>query len=112
MSGAWTPGPWRAHREKNGVSSLRGADGTPIIEVDCLELGREVSPDVWFETTPADLALMAAAPDLLEATEAVVNELDWEYLIDGDKVRERWMRHFQLYQAAMAAIAKAKGETL
>lgn len=110
MSGH-TPAPWRARREPNGASSLEGADGTRIIDVDCVEHGTESSPEAWFESTPADLALMAAAPDLLEATEAVVNELDWEYLIDGDKVRERWMRHFQLYQAAMAAIAKAKGET-
>lgn len=104
MSGAWTPGPWRAHREKNGVSSLRSADGTPIIEVDCLELGREVSPDVWFETTPEDLALMAAAPDLLDALEAYYSQhkCGCNHPACNDCERDR---------IAEAALAKARGET-
>ena len=105
-----TPGPWRAHREKNGVSSLRSADGTPIIEVDCLELGREVSPDVWFETTPEDLALMAAAPDLLEALADLLECFD-PAAVAADSRTPEAMRDYAVMQAERA-IAKAKGETL
>jgi hypothetical protein len=85
-----TPGPWRV--EPDG--SIVGPDGCDVIASHADYLGGH-----YLAATEEDRRLIAAAPDLLAACEAVA-ATTWSKntaTIIGEQVR--------------AAIAKAKGET-
>jgi len=92
-----TPGPWFGEQRKsrNGERYFIGNTTTAVVELGPIEN--------WDDEDHADATLIAAAPDLLEAAEAV------------DKY---WMKGYQLRNATFmealvglqAAIAKAKGE--
>lgn len=91
-----TPGPWYWDFDRDGLASLRsdhGDDGPIMIDVDCY-------PDV------ADRALIAAAPDLLEALETITA------LYADEMYSERSIKEEDLPEvmAARKAIARAKGE--
>jgi hypothetical protein len=98
MSAKHTPGPWSL-TEPNGVGqgySLKG-------------------PDAWFgykpwsQETRANVALCAAAPDLLESLEKLLASFDSEIHNEYDGTS---MLADRLAEAdhARAAIAKARGE--
>jgi hypothetical protein len=83
----WTPGPWKRGTLARDI--IFGADWKVIAEV-LQRLSKEESE--------ANVALIAAAPDLYAALEAVLSIIWWAH---GDG---------QHYQAAKAALAKARGE--
>ena len=82
-----TPGPWTAS-EHGAYADYNG--NSTIILGDDLRIAVVLGSDN--EETNANARLIAAAPDLLEALEA---------LLEGD---------FNVAEKARAAIAKAKGE--
>ena len=87
-----TPGPWAYDRNQE---TLTGADGAHVMTLgDCWPQGG--NPNEW------DAALIAAAPDLLEALEGMMSCFD-------DGVGEHWSA--KELDAARAAIARAKGES-
>jgi hypothetical protein len=82
-----TPGPWSVVETKGGARIVDDADYTVA------KIPWELH-DIFDPTSTADALLIAAAPDMLSALEAVIEESKSPYL------RAR----------ARAAIAKAKGE--
>lgn len=97
MSGAgYTPGPWRIHPEyPEFVSSENGE--ADICEVAGWPVEYEAEQD-------ANRRLIAAAPELLEALEAV--QAHWHHMIGVSSPRE-W---HELNGKIEDAIAKARGE--
>jgi hypothetical protein len=95
----WTPGPWRTAAHG---SRVWGTDGKGWVEV--AQVGnfsdKELLPTNE-ERWKADANLMAAAPELYEALNAIIRDLpsrrDWL-----DPVAEEFAR---------AALSKARGET-
>jgi hypothetical protein len=97
-----TPGPW--HIGTNG-DSIDAANLDKICDIP------------RYVTNPnrvADAALIAAAPDMLEALKSIIewhdDEHDWP--VNGDREeRENWYerRLLMIRNAARAAIAKARG---
>lgn len=85
-----TPGPWHVHGGEIGPSP----DET--IAVVCALSGNDGDME-----EEANARLIAAAPDLLAALEAVVTTGGWDNLDTGGR---------GTHGAALAAIAKAKGE--
>lgn len=82
-----TPGPWYWDFDRDGLASLRsdhGDEGPVMIDVNCYPV-------------LADRCLIAAAPDLLEALEAILR-------IPGAAMHPE-------YYDAVTAIARAKGES-
>jgi hypothetical protein len=96
LTGQHTPGPW-----KLGHSSLHGANGEPVM------MARD-----FLQLSPADRALVVAAPDLLAACEAeggpelLDQAADWI----GGHSRGTANALRAMAEAMRAAIAKAKGE--
>ena len=84
-----TSGPWELHAMLMGEST-RICKPTPKKNWQGCE-------DIAVAVNPADARLIAAAPELLEALEAIVHSWDSTH-IDG-----------QSYDAAEAAINKARG---
>ena len=90
---AHTPAPWIA-REVTGLS----IPGQRAFAIDFNEDQEQVVDWVYEE---ADAHLIAAAPDLLEALEALLDRVQ----LDGDS--KNWFAKEQ--HDAMTAIAKARG---
>ncbi|CAM4031040.1 hypothetical protein [Ectopseudomonas alcaliphila] len=80
-----TPGPWEIHKAQNGRTIVQVGPCAPEEYAGC----------AWLDVSEPDACLIAAAPDLLEALEAVV------------RVADRATVEFDM---ARAAIAKARGE--
>jgi len=97
MTSKHTPGPWIYFSEAPAIMGLDTEDGTQSVEI-CIfpEWFDEYKSEQW-----ANAALIAAAPDLLEALEELNKIME-----DGCGV---WTIESQ--RRARAAIAKAKGET-
>lgn len=99
-----TPGPWRWNYRHGSLHQA----GTPPYAYGATVLTADYEYDVGVETkvSDADRALIAAAPDLLDALKALVLTLkarpDMAQLMGFQEHREM--------QAAEAAIAKAEGE--
>jgi len=98
-----TPGPWEwvPDRFNGGYSGIASqATGQEVLFPNHRNEGDD--GDAWFEDFPseADKHLIAAAPDLLEALEAIRE--DFKFCSDVRGI---------LASKADAAIAKAKGET-
>ena len=98
-----TPGPWFAH----GFSGVNGEDVTPCdfavscttpdhLTVAVMGVGVTGTRDEW----EANARLIAAAPDLLEALEGMV-----------EMVEMNGFGKAYAMDIALAAIAKAKGES-
>ena len=95
-----TPGPWTQGWSKSGI--------------DCVWLDGKTEPEIgmgdddeWIDCgTEANARLIAAAPDLLNALEAVLNE----FAKDGHGGEFEDGEH-PYVDAARAAIAKATGQT-
>lgn len=89
-----TPGPWEITRSFDpGYKNISAPKHTALAQVVwCME-DEERSP-----MCEANAHLIAAAPELLEALEALVADESKEYIPT------------RLWDAARAAIAKAKGE--
>lgn len=97
-----TPGPWKFNK-------------TQSYEFECPKLGLTLTFNNHIadqDATVANADLIAAAPEMLEALEAMADYLErQERDYRQMKVKDRgWAVHNTYYQAMKAAIAKAKGE--
>lgn len=90
-----TPGPW--HVNKKYPTRVNGPEDAPGVLVDCGE-------NVEYLEAITNARLIAAAPDLLAACEAVLAGLRYE---KGRPV----MAEFKMKDFLSNAIAKAKGES-
>ena len=99
-----TPGPWRWETEYQGLYNM----GVPeaVLEFEPFE-GMRIEYRKDHGRREANASLIAAAPDLLEAPEAlrreiILSDVDMDYIA----------KHFQPHiDKAAAAIAKARGES-
>ena len=105
-----TPGPWIWHRHMvwNELDELSGPDGEEII---CPVLKMEPDSSVIYLRVgghnAADRDLIAAAPDLLEACEAITDDLDSDYISQHSHKADVNRRN--RLEQLRAAIAKATG---
>ena len=88
-----TPGPWMVEKGTLDVIAKKHYDGMEINIRDIETNDRE--------TIQANAALIAAAPDMLEALELVLRQLPTELTLDGEILRD------DLKQL----VAKARGES-
>jgi len=91
-----TPGPWRVDSYTN---CIEGSDDLTVAHAWYDTRGREQAH--------ANACLIAAAPDLLEALKRVMPFVDCIAAITREDINE----YEQAYKDAIAAIAKATGET-
>lgn len=100
MSAQHTPSPWEIERVKNGWAQISATNGQwyEFAKVAVM-MDRKPSP-----SGKANATLIAAAPELLEALEAIV------VLFEGASGAgaNHW-EQFAEYRSAREAIAKAKG---
>lgn len=96
----YTPGPWIVTDDVN-AHVIRGAE-QPRNERGVDFVFRDYVASIWGGYHEANARLIAAAPDLLAALEAMVKS--WEHGISYNDARNE-------IGNARAAIAKAKGET-
>ncbi len=91
-----TQGPWEACHDADGDYVIFAGEGVnhKIIAITNLDS----------ETDEANAGLIAAAPDLLEALERII-------LAEFGSLKHPQIRHSGLWEGAVAAIRKAKGET-
>ncbi|EOW2397078.1 hypothetical protein ACNY4R_002417 [Cronobacter sakazakii] len=97
MKGKFTPGPWEWWTSNSFLrlsSRATGKDGG-VIDSYAMSDGH-----TSLSVSKADMALIAAAPDLLEALNSIMELQTRGYVVLGDKCTEM----------ARAAIAKAIGE--
>ena len=94
-----TPGPW-GHYQRDGSAHLRFISGPSprAIAIATIESIPEKYQDA--ESIEANAHLIAAAPDMLEALESILDGVDCQ----PGYIRERGI------EIARAAIAKAKGK--
>lgn len=94
-----TEGPWEFHAKEyhDGNKTFWVGNGEYVV-FDCSPYGPK---EMVFPPNLANARLICAAPDMLEALEAIVEYADEPALCDDPKV---------LVDLARAAIAKAKGE--
>lgn len=108
-----TPGPWKATHIKGRTTNEHiritggdaGTDGEDCMYLEIPALGTRGQNGMGRRDW-ANARLIAASPDLLAALEAALPALEWHaFRYPNDKDEQR------IYDAARAAIAKAKGET-
>jgi hypothetical protein len=108
MSAPHTPGPWTVREDGDANHyTLIGPDGRWLVSL--LHNGEALT-----ERQRANLLLMAAAPDLLEAVEGLMSTMDYMREQRPDLFGEgegRWLspQMSEGYRKGRAAIAKAKG---
>ncbi len=97
-----TPGPWAVDPVVPAL--VRGPEDDPRAVANTLPTRRVTQPTL---TALANAQLIAAAPELLAALEAL--EADVRYLVEDGTLSEGALEHPSMV-AARAAIAKARGE--
>ena len=96
----YTKGPWHCKPNANGVYGADGYAVTYPVHQAITVLGSDDQSHQWVNrNAEANARLIAAAPELLEALEDIIEQLD---TCEGG---------YYVSAAARAAIAKAKGET-
>ena len=99
MEAKFTPGPWE-QEDCGSLTIVDPAGGYWIAQVKCSRPGDGSGPD-WEEAL-ANAALIATAPEMYEA---LANYFE-QTRVNGSQIAGE-----QLYPFAMAALAKARGET-
>lgn len=104
MSGKHTPGPWRVEFDPyhfDSLSSVRGG-----VREKRMGLSEELIVEVggWSRDQESNARLIAAAPELYEIAQAVVDAITADESLHGALL-------FGIAHRARAAIAKATGET-
>src|SRR6185369_7651349 len=104
-SGKHTPGPWKWWTS-NSWRRLRRDDRGISMSVIEPFVARDGHPDL--DVSEADMNLIAAAPDLLAALKAIVDQLDHEDTGEPGLAARDWIANWQtLHDNAAAAVAKA-----
>lgn len=112
MSGQHTPGPW----EHLGTDRVGPDYGVAIVGSNLGGLVGYALP--WpteidsgnFERVEANARLIAAAPDLLEALEWALAEIEGRTRYTPNDIYEAMEQRENALEAAQAAIAKARGD--
>ena len=101
MTAKHTPGPWYALRGQRNIS-IRYKTGDRLLPmVNVASVRGQFPTDCPYGSSEANVRLIAAAPELLEACQLLVAD----YEDTNPAIGEDW------YRKAKAAIAKAKGGT-
>lgn len=99
MSEKWTNGPWNVLESNNSsLIHVETGEGCPEgqgIQIATTNRGNR-------EQRYANASLIAAAPELFEALEAIA--------VAWDSPKERQALKFEMLEKAKAALAKARGE--
>jgi len=100
-----TPGPWKVAEHYGAFRVITASRPVALVLYDGGSEDREVMPNA---------RLIAAAPELLAACKALVDNLIWasgssDFAPDGI-AREGWLKVEPSISQGMAAIAKAEGE--
>jgi hypothetical protein len=100
-----TAGPWEGlYDDEDEVPEMHGPHGHVITEDGSFELAVVWANEVGLDVAKANAFLMASAPDLLEALEKLASAV--LMLVTGNESPGLTAA----FNAAQAAIAKAKGE--
>ena len=99
MSTAHTPAPWDIEVSSYGHEIWLGGDGAGMIIINGWINGGCMDNPARWAVVQADARLIAAAPDLLAACQALLSQIEWGGAPDGPAT-----------QNARAAIALATGE--
>jgi len=105
MAAKHTPGPWRARLDyqRHWISAGTGRKAVQVADVTDIEVTtRPGEVDTDNETTAANAALIAAAPELLAACEMALVWISGAFVGEG-------METTPQEKALKAAIRKAKG---
>ncbi|MGX5067670.1 hypothetical protein ACWKYH_06750 [Enterobacter sp. UPMP2076] len=110
-----TPGPWMASHHYNDVVTILDPQGLEIVTAEFMPIMQDYEAKLgiphWADSTQAfrelpeeeqaaNAYLIAAAPDLLEALQSIIELQTRGYVVLGDKYTDM----------ARAAISKALGE--
>ena len=103
-----TPGPWEIEEDDYGGEIWLGGDGCGMIVVNGWVNGGCMAHPVEWAKLQANARLIAAAPDLLAALEALFS--DYKSLADSGDAGFWSLEDTVEGQQALAAIAKATGQ--
>jgi hypothetical protein len=108
----WTSGPW-ATSARGARDICEGADGTGELIATAYEMNKDRHTDNDEATGEHNAAVMAAAPDLYAALEALpLDSFDKDMdTIDAAEFVDNAGAFFTAMQKARAAMAKARGES-
>ena len=107
-----TPGPWTFSRWNEFgdmrfyISQADGAPHTPQLS-DVATLIAETPSNEWQSIQEANARLIAAAPELLAACQAIV---EYQRLAESDETYGLLNAYAKAFEASIAAVAKATGE--
>lgn len=108
MSAAWTKGPWRLDPEANGAAVI-GSRGFLVADCCIFSLRKGAPTDA---ENRANARLIAAAPDLYEALESMVERhVAHIHVLIEDGHGYRDPEELEDVKVARAALSKARGET-
>jgi hypothetical protein len=95
-----TPGPWEAVKWSCHAATtvVTGKIGPRVVICECSGHGRHTDESL------ANARLIAAAPELLDALERMVDVANWDEMLQSEE------QHDAMIVKAEAAIRKAKGE--
>ena len=100
-----TPGPWVVGPVDDTVVTHLGADGVryEVAQID----GDYNEPDLW-PVMEANARLIAAAPDLLDALQNLLDEAEDVFVCMADATGNDRHNYPSAFKAARAALAKAE----
>lgn len=107
-----TPGPWVAQERSNSMIDIHHSFGN-VKGAITLSLCRVQSRESWIDESKANAALIAAAPELLEALKLALKALDaiGDEMTVGERYTNAGQYLLDSLNPARAAIAKATGES-
>ncbi|MDX5592533.1 hypothetical protein [Pseudovibrio sp. SPO723] len=103
-----TPGPWQWVEEIDygyGYTTLEGPDGQEVLTTGGINDGDEPITYMGDDSKPADLALIAAAPEMLELLEDFI-----DVYVKCPTMEDSSLGIISLKIKAKKIVAKAKGE--
>ena len=101
MNAKHTPGHWKVVEHSWSDSSIFASDDKQVARLSIYDVATESTQSALEKEMDANARLIAAAPDLLEALEAMT----------GKAGKQNWNDMYPAqYAAALSAIDKAKGK--
>lgn len=105
----FTPGPWSKQKKFNGLQYFINTPiGSLLAEVHSMFIEKQIPVELDFEEMEANAALIAAAPDLYEAINMAITEIEsyTDFKVSGPDSENPVIN--RLYEA----LARARGENL